>query len=214
MWEVGWRMIRERPFTGVGAGRVAQLYTSYLSPGAPVPAYHGHLHNNALQLAAQFGLPVLLAALCCCAVLLRDLAQRCRQADGRDSRFVCRAALMGAAGFLLTGMTDYTYGHALGLILSSFVVLSPLLRPGAGPHQPTHAQTDMDKKVHAAEVRGMVLPGVSPVPDFGQGPQQNLEVEFYRTVAHQRQVQIAALLVGQPAASHGLPKARETGFDM
>ena len=62
MWEVGWRMIRERPFTGVGAGRVAQLYTSYLSPGAPVPAYHGHLHNNALQLAAQFGLPVLLAA--------------------------------------------------------------------------------------------------------------------------------------------------------
>ena len=127
MWTVGLRMIRERPLTGVGAGRVEELYTRYLPPGAPVPAYHGHLHNNALQLGAQFGLPVLLAALCCVGALLWDLAQKYRQAYRRDDRFLCRAALIGTAGFLITGMTDYTYGHSLGLILFSFVALSPLV---------------------------------------------------------------------------------------
>lgn len=136
MWAVGWKMIRERPLTGVGPGRVEQLYTSYLPPGAAVPAYHGHLHNNALQLGAQFGLPVLCAALFCLAALLRDLAHECRRASCRDGRFLCRAALMGTAGFLITGMTDYTYGHSLGLILFSFVALSPLIGQRGRQHQP------------------------------------------------------------------------------
>jgi O-antigen ligase len=126
MWRVGWQMIRERPLAGIGAGRVAGLYTRYLPHGASVPAYHGHLHNNALQLAAQFGLPVLAAAILCVGALLRALLQLCRHARGRDDLFLCRAALMGTAGFLITGMTDYTYGHSLGLILFSFVALCPL----------------------------------------------------------------------------------------
>ncbi len=127
MWAVGWKMIRERPLIGVGPGLVAQLYTRYLPKGAPVPAYHGHLHNNALQLAAQFGVPVLCAALLCLAALVRELAQKYRHARGRDHRFLYRAALMGTAGFVITGITDYTYGHSLGLILFSFVALPQMV---------------------------------------------------------------------------------------
>jgi O-antigen ligase len=126
MWAVGWRMIRDKPLAGVGAGQVEQLYTAYLPPGAPVPAYHGHLHDNALQLAAEFGLPVLCAALLCLIALFRDLAKAYSHARRRDDRFLCRAALLGTAGFLITGLTDYTYGHALGLIALSFVALAPL----------------------------------------------------------------------------------------
>jgi hypothetical protein len=47
-----------------------------------------------------------------------------------------------------------------------------------------------------------LLPGVPAVPDFGQGPQQDPKIELERTVARQRQIQVAALLVGQPAAPH------------
>ena len=64
MLEVGARMIRQEPLTGVGPGRVEALYRSYLLPADPVPAYHGHLHNNLFQLAAQFGLPVAWRQLC------------------------------------------------------------------------------------------------------------------------------------------------------
>jgi len=133
MWRVGARMIREHPVFGVGAGRVDGLYTSYLAAGEPVPAYHGHLHNDALQLAAQFGLPVLAGALLYLVVLLKELLQAYRRAPDRETRFLCRTALLGLAGFVLAGLTDYTYGHALGLILFSFVTLAPLVRQTTQP---------------------------------------------------------------------------------
>lgn len=126
MWRVAWKMISEQPITGVGPGRVEELYTAYLSPGDPVPAYHGHLHNNALQLAAQFGLPTLAAATLCLAVLLLDLIRSCRRAAGQEERFLYRAGLLGLTGFLFLGLMDYTYGHSLGLILLSFAAVAPV----------------------------------------------------------------------------------------
>lgn len=126
MFRVGWRMIREQPVAGVGPGRIEELYTQYLRPGEPAPAYRGHLHNNAIQLAAQFGLLVLGAAVVCLAVLAKDLASSCRGARNREERFLCRAGLLGIAGFLIVGLLDYTYGHSLGLILLTFTAVSPL----------------------------------------------------------------------------------------
>ena len=145
MWHVGWRMIREHPLFGVGPGRVEELYPSYLSKSELVPAYRGHLHNNGLQLAAQFGLPVLGAALLWLAILVVEVLREHRRAQDRDARFLCRSALLGVAGFVVVGMTDYTYGHALGLILCSFVSLAPLLKSGNPPPPDTHL-TEEDAK--------------------------------------------------------------------
>jgi hypothetical protein len=49
-----------------------------------------------------------------------------RRTAGRNARFVCSTALLGIVGFLGAGMCDYTYGHALGLTLISFVAITPL----------------------------------------------------------------------------------------
>ena len=126
MLRVGWQMIRQHPVAGVGPGRVDELYTKYLSPSDPVPAYHGHLHNNIVQLAAEFGLPVILTALLFLTVLVSDLQMRYKGAVDREQQFLCRTSLLALAGFLASGMFDYTYGHSLGIILLSFAVLPPL----------------------------------------------------------------------------------------
>jgi O-antigen ligase len=126
MLHVGWKMVRENPLTGLGPGRVAGMYEGYLSPADPVPAYHGHLHNNAAQLAAEFGVPVVAAAVVFIAILVGDLRKRCRISLDRDQEFLCRTALLALFGFIAAGMCDYTYGHSLGLILLAFAVLSPL----------------------------------------------------------------------------------------
>ena len=136
MLRVGWRMVIDKPLTGVGPGRVEKVYRQYLADTEPVPAYHGHLHNNLVQLAAEFGLPVAVAAILFVILLFRDLREQCRSAVGRERRFLCRTSVLALAGFLLAGMFDYTYGHSLGLILLSFVVLSPLV-PVAPGHEPT-----------------------------------------------------------------------------
>jgi len=127
MLGVGWKMVRDHPITGVGPGRVEGLYRQYLSPADPVPAYHGHLHNNLVQLAAEFGLPVVAAALTFLVALLKDLRKRWRAAADREAQFLCRASILALTGFIVAGMFEYTYGHSLGLILVSFAVLAPLV---------------------------------------------------------------------------------------
>lgn len=126
MLRVGWRMVRGNPLTGVGPGRVQKLYLRYLSPSDPVPAYHGHLHNNLAQLAAEFGVPVVGAALVFLAALLKDLRKQWAAARDRETRFLCRTSILALTAFLAAGLFDYTYGHILVLILVSFAVLSPL----------------------------------------------------------------------------------------
>jgi len=127
MLRVGWRMIRGSPWFGVGPGRVEKLYRSYLNPPYPVPAYHGHLHNNLVQIAAQFGAPAALAAILFVFLLLRELVRATRRAVSREDQFLCRAGLLSLTGFLVAGCFDYTYGHSLALILLAYAALSPLL---------------------------------------------------------------------------------------
>lgn len=62
MLEAGVTMVRERPLFGLGPEMVERRYPIYRSPSAPrfsVP----HLHNSFLQLAAERGIPALLAYL-------------------------------------------------------------------------------------------------------------------------------------------------------
>jgi len=126
MLRVGWKMIQEHPLTGVGPGGVDQRYTQYLSASDPIPAYHGHLHNNLVQLAAEFGLPVAIAALLFVGVLFRELRNAWLLAVDREQQFLSRTALLGLTGFVVSGLFDYTYGHSLGIIMLGFVALAPL----------------------------------------------------------------------------------------
>jgi O-antigen ligase len=134
MLRVGWTMIRQHPIAGVGPGRIDKLYTTYLSPTDPVPAYHGHLHNNPVQLAAQFGLPTAGAALLFVVMLFRELLGRCKSSSGRAGQLLCRTSILGLTGFLVAGMFDYTYGHSVALILLSYVIL-PLATGNETPNR-------------------------------------------------------------------------------
>jgi|SRR5579884_31204 O-antigen ligase len=132
MLRVGWEMVKEHPLTGVGPGRIDKLYTSYLRPNDPLPAYHGHLHNNAVQLAAEFGIPVALAALLFVLALFHELLRASKTARRREEHFAARTGILALFGYLVAGLFEYTYGHSLGLILLAFAVLAAL--PQLKPH--------------------------------------------------------------------------------
>jgi O-antigen ligase len=132
MLRVGWSMIKQHPIAGVGAGQIEKQYTRYLAPHDPIPAYHGHLHNNLVQVAAESGLPVASAALLLCVILFVDIGRAFRAAATLENQFSSLAALLALSGFLVAGFFDYTYGHSLGLILLAFAVIPALLiRPDA-----------------------------------------------------------------------------------
>lgn len=138
MLRVGLEMIRDHPLTGVGPGRVETRYRDYLKPSDSVPAFYGHLHNNLVQITAEFGLPVAAAAVIFVVALAKGLIKTYRCSTTADLRFLSRSAILSLAAFTIAGMFEYTYGHSLGLILLSFAVFSPLtcqeaLRPVSLP---------------------------------------------------------------------------------
>jgi O-antigen ligase len=131
MLRVGWRMVRDNPWFGTGPGRVDKLYLNYLEPSDGVPKYHGHLHNNLAQMAAQFGVPATIVAIFFLISLFRGLSIASRRAENRERQFLSQAALHSLLGFVVAGCFDYTYGHSLGLILLMFAVLAPLMPESA-----------------------------------------------------------------------------------
>lgn len=144
MLQVGWRMLKRHPVEGVGPGRVEELYPRYLRAGETLPAYHGHLHNNVVQIAAQSGIPAAAAAMLFVICLAWELWKRQRTASARCDVFLCRAGLLGLAGFTAAGMFDYTYGHSLGLIMVCLATLTPLAPAGSCGAFPNRRRSHRD----------------------------------------------------------------------
>ena len=103
----GWNMISERPLLGQGPRMVEELYPIYRHPTAPrhsVP----HLHNSYLQLAAERGLPALLAMVVLIGVGFRRAWRDYRREGGRKGR---RADLYvgifcSLTGFIVAGLFE------------------------------------------------------------------------------------------------------------
>ena len=60
-WQAAWGMFSDHPWTGVGLGNYAQVYPKYALPRWQDPL--GHAHNYYLNMAAEAGLPGLVAYL-------------------------------------------------------------------------------------------------------------------------------------------------------
>ena len=84
MWQAGIDMIRDKPVFGQGPRMVESDYPAYRWPGAPNPATP-HLHNNALQIAAERGLPCLAWWLWWVAAAMGDALREARRARRLDA---------------------------------------------------------------------------------------------------------------------------------
>lgn len=111
MLEAGLTMVKERPLFGLGPEMVERRYPIYRSPTAPrfeVP----HLHNSFLQLAAERGIPTLLAYLAMNLACLRAILRQYRREGGRqgpraDLYLGCLLALLA---FNVAGLFENNWG--------------------------------------------------------------------------------------------------------
>src|SRR5437879_1870146 len=106
MLHIGQRMIRAHPLAGVGPNMVQRRYVEYRGSDAlagPDGVVHvnPHLHNNALQIAAERGLPALALWLWFIVAVGRDLGRRF--ASG-SQRFLAAAALATLVALLTAGL--------------------------------------------------------------------------------------------------------------
>jgi O-antigen ligase len=121
MLREGAHMVSAHPLVGVGPNMVEVLYEQYRDPGA-VQKVNPHLHNVPMQIAAERGIPALIAWLVFLVVLTRDLWRRFRSGE---NRVVAAAALAALAGMLAAGLLEYNFGDSEFLMLFLILITLP-----------------------------------------------------------------------------------------
>jgi len=120
MVEIGARIIRDHPLTGVGPNMIPRVYAQY-RPDYAVNATNPHLHNVPLQIGAERGVPALLLWVWFIAALALAHLRLFRSVS---DRVPAAAGLAAVVGMLAAGFFEYNFGDSEFLML--FLVLATL----------------------------------------------------------------------------------------
>lgn len=121
MIKSGIRIIKDRPLTGVGPDMVMGVYPVYRDKSA-VNQLNPHLHNVPIQIAAERGVPALLAWLAFVLILARDFIRQRRTAV---ITFLPNAALACLAAMVAAGMFEHNFGDSEFLMLFLLLMTLP-----------------------------------------------------------------------------------------
>ena len=124
MWASGVEMISERPFFGVGPGRIKELYPVYRQPDFVEPAV-GHLHNNIVNVAAETGIASALAYLAIVVAASAAAWPLARDRSRPAVRSLARGALAATAALFTAGLFEYNFGDSEILRLMLVVLALP-----------------------------------------------------------------------------------------
>jgi O-antigen ligase len=129
MWQAGIDMIADKPVFGQGPGMIQAAYPQYRWPEAPNPTTP-HLHDNALQIAAERGLPCLAWWLWLVAAAMGDAYRETRGArlwnGAREApAWGAAAALALLAAIMVAGLFEYNFGDSEILMFTLLVCALP-----------------------------------------------------------------------------------------
>ena len=132
MIEVGARIVRDHPLTGVGPNMVPRVYADY-RPDYAVNQTNPHLHNVPLQIAADRGLPALAVWIWLIGAVAVSAFRLFRRSHSRASSeaVLAATALASVAAMLAAGLFEYNFGDSEFLML--FLVLITLPFAAARP---------------------------------------------------------------------------------
>jgi len=126
----GANVIRSHPYTGIGPRMVSRTFSRYrVTQEFPDWAYQ-HLHNNAVQIAAEMGFLGLAAWLGIWVKLGSDhvrFLRRARKAGDRSLMALSAGALGSLVAFFAAGMFEYNFGDSEILFLLLFAVTAPYI---------------------------------------------------------------------------------------
>ena len=122
MLHTGMAMVRDHPILGLGPAVMQSAYPEYRVSTAPerIP----HLHNNAVQIAAERGLVGLGAYVAILAVFV-VYAVRALRGPERASRPAVAGCLLAVVGVTVAGLFEYNWGDAEVWILTLMCLASP-----------------------------------------------------------------------------------------
>lgn len=122
-------IVHDHPWLGLGFGRYRRASGRYYD-AYPAADRRSHAHNNYLQIAAESGLLGLAAFMSIYGVALRRAGAAWSIASDPDRAELLVGAGAAVVGFMVGGLTQYTFGDN-EVALAAWVVLALLLRSSA-----------------------------------------------------------------------------------
>jgi O-antigen ligase len=129
--KAGWRIIREFPLHGTGPDTVDMVFQNPKYGLSEISRRNVHLHNNVVQIAAERGIPALLAWLAFIAWTLQALLKLLRDREAA----VFPVAAAGAAALLAlftAGLFEYNFADSEIAVLFLFLITAPFATPKEG----------------------------------------------------------------------------------
>jgi len=133
-FQAGLKIIRDHPLFGTGPDTVDMVFQNPKYGLSEDAKRNVHLHNTPVQIAAERGIPALLAWLAFIVWTSLELAKLVRvrgkgkePAGGRDPVVtpLAAAALAGLAAFVVSGLFEYNFGDSEILVLFLFLMTVP-----------------------------------------------------------------------------------------
>jgi len=137
MLKSGVAMVKDHPIVGVGPNMVPPEYLAHykrsdaVDPADKQGSSRSHLHNVPVQLAAERGLPALLAWLWFVAVAARDLWRQARSHGRTNAGALAAIGLAVLVAAVAAGQFEHNFGDSeflvvfLGLISLPFAAVEP-----------------------------------------------------------------------------------------
>jgi O-antigen ligase len=125
MWQAGIDMIRDKPVFGQGPGIIPYAYARFRwtdAPSASVP----HLHNNAMHLAAERGLPCVAFWLWWLIASLGAALHQARRGAWNE-RWVAVGALGFLVAILFAGLFEFNFGDSEVLYVILLASVAPFV---------------------------------------------------------------------------------------
>ena len=119
-------IIHEHPVFGLGFGRYQAAAQPYYDRH-PAADRRSHAHNNFLQMAAEAGLAGLAAFVLVFATAIRFGVEAVRRARDPDTQSAAFGGCLALTGFLVGGLTQYTFGDA-EVAIAMWAALAVLMR--------------------------------------------------------------------------------------
>jgi O-antigen ligase len=127
MLEAGSRIVENHPLLGVGPEMVSEVYPLYVDAAAPRHD-NPHLHNNFMQVAAERGMPALVAFLSFLGLSLAIAIRELRRARA-EARLLAAGALAVLVSGVVAGLFEYNFGDSEFQMLFLFAMsIPPILK--------------------------------------------------------------------------------------
>jgi len=123
MLEAGSRIVKNHPLLGVGPEMVSEVYPIYVEPDARRHD-NPHLHNNLVQVAAERGLPALLAFLWFVGTSLYLAIRELGRTPRRGAALAAGALAVLLSG-VVAGLFEYNFGDSEVQMLFLFAMSIP-----------------------------------------------------------------------------------------